>query len=639
MRISRNLPRLSLLLALATCAGAGPTDLPTLTPLLTDQPLADLLAVLPDDVRLYDEHVTTLANPFMNGRAPGSPGISLAADYIEFNARALGLQPAFGTTTFTDDGPAFSESLTTYRQPYPYEQDLAAIKQAATVTLDGDAWTLEPERDFKALGYSGTGTFTGPLVFVGYSIAAGDDGYLSYTNANNITDKIALVLRFEPMDDEGDSLWTGGAGWSYNAQLVAKFNAATRRGAKAIILVSPPDTNDPRAAELPGIDLRAQSGRFGVPIVSMSHDAADRLLRAADEHNRSLADFCAIADIDPQVIDLPNATVTLDVTVEEAPRTTDNVGAILPGRGALADEYIVLGAHYDHVGMGYFGAKPENKGKLHPGADDNASGSAALLLAAKKLKAAYDALPDDADARSIIFVWFTAEEGGLHGSRWYVNHPPVPLDDHAFMLNLDMVGRMRDSRAEMGNMDSAEGLVDWLEPFFDKFNINAEPSTVGRGRSDHENFDREGVPNLFFSTGLHDDYHTPADTSDRINRAGAVRVTDLVCDVALAIAQRPDRFDKEETGRDDDNRPPPSFGARLELDADPGILIGDTFDGGPAQNAGLQPGDRVTKLGDHQINDISDWATAIASHRSGDEVEVTYERDGEQFTLIVKLEN
>ncbi len=181
--------------------------------------------------------------------------------------------------------------------------------------------------------------------------------------------------------------------------------------------------------------------RQDFPILMMSQSAADAMLKAADKDHRSLMDFRKLADAKGETIELPRAKVALKTKIDRVELMTDNVGAILPGKGKLADEFVIIGSHYDHVGYGYFGSISHSVGEIHPGADDNASGTSGNLLLAQKLAAQYAALPADAQVRSVLFLAFSAEESGLVGSHWYAAHPIVPLDKHYLMLNMDMVGR------------------------------------------------------------------------------------------------------------------------------------------------------------------------------------------------------
>ncbi len=329
----------------------------------TEAPIAEVLAELDEDVVLYNEHITTLANPFFEGRAPGTEGNLRAADYIAFEFEQLGIEPAF-----TDDAGKAS-----YFQNLEWGQTTEL--GGASVELDGLA--LTSDQDFTVLGYSGSGEASGEAVFVGYAIVSGPDGYLNFTQRRDLEGKIAIAMRFEPMDEDGRSKWGDNGEWSFNAALQQKVMAAARRGASAVVLVNPPGAGDARATSL--LETDATRGEaYDVPVVMVDAEAIDRFIRMADGQGRSLMDLRRMADAEPVVLDLPGAELSVKVEMKHEPVVTPNVGGLIPGRGDLADEIVVIGAHYDHVGYGYFGSRggAEAAGKIHPGADDNASGTA-----------------------------------------------------------------------------------------------------------------------------------------------------------------------------------------------------------------------------------------------------------------------
>ncbi|MDX9911253.1 MAG: M20/M25/M40 family metallo-hydrolase [Phycisphaerales bacterium] len=607
----------------------------------------DALASLGADGIRYEQHIVTLSNPFFEGRAPGTRGNLLAADYIETQFRRVGLTPLFPESEHAADGTEVLTPRSTFRQPFQMGYKTELVGSQAAYSASGQRTLLRPGEDYNVIGFSGAGEVTGPLAFVGYSIATGDKGYLGYPDDADLTGKVVMVLRFEPMDDEGDSLWSGQPGvWSWNAGLDAKINAAARRGAAGIILVNPPGANDPRADQLETIDSVSPSrGALEIPVVQMSTQAADALVRAADAEHRSLLDLRRLADAEGTILDLAQGQVTLRSDISRTDVYTDNVAGVLPGRGALADEYVVVGAHYDHVGYGLFGSRAgaEGRGVIHPGADDNASGTAGMLLAAEKLASAYAELPEGQDARSIIFMGFTAEESGLNGSRYFIDHPPIDLTKVQLMVNMDMIGRYNES-LEIGGVGSATGLADWLTTYSQQSGLEVNPTPSGMGPSDHANFFQAGIPVLFFFTGLHDQYHMPSDTQDLINRHGAVMVTDLACDVTLAAATRTERFAYEK-GNTRGGQMNTMRGVKVRFGISPGnysdnkagILVGDVSDGTTASEAGLRKGDRLIKWNGEEIGDVESWMAMLSKHEPGDEVEITYVRGDETLTTKAKL--
>lgn len=654
---------------------AAPREAPPATERHTaPTPVADLN----DEALIARQHLTTLANPFFEGRAPGTRGNALAAEYLEFQFRKLGLTPAFPAASPAavpaDAGatPPPPATFASYRQTFQQGTVARAARQELTFTPpDHPPLTFAPGLDFNAIGYSGKGEVSAPIVFVGYGITAGEEGYLGFRGDVDLTGKIALLFRFEPMKEDGSSKWSD-RGWTGASQLDAKLGACLNRGAAGVILVNPPGAADPRAAVLDDANSlrplrRGENPYAALPIVMMSREAADRLVRAADAHGRSLLDLRRAADESGEMIAL-NGSTTLATDVVQEPVRTDNVGAILAGRGDLADQFIVVGAHYDHVGYGLFGSRdPRGRGKLHPGADDNASGTTGMLLVARELAARYAALPPDASARTILFLGFSAEESGLNGSRYYVRNPIVPKEKHQFMLNLDMIGRLTEGKLEVNGTGTADGLEDWIKPYLDQSGLVVASRPGGAGPSDHASFFAWGIPVMFFFTGLHDQYHMPTDTYDLINIDGLVDVADLTARIAFDMARRPETwaFKPDIRARGDDNADPnanppanpadpnapadqPIGPARTQVrfgiapgdysGSEPGVLIGQVLDGTPAQKAGFKEGDLITHWNGTELKSVEDWMPLLQAGKPGDVVKVKYVRGGQPAEVDVTLE-
>lgn len=597
---------------------------------------ADKLA---PDVELYRQHILTVSNPFFEGRAPDTRGNRLAADYIEFHLKRLGLTPAFADEQ--------GQARATFRQPFeaPVSQRPGASFQIRAQEAGYGSTMLKAGTDFNVIGYSGSGRASGPLAFAGYAIEEGKDGYTSFPKGTDLKGKVVIVLRFEPMDEKGHSLWAD-VRWSERAGLEPKLMAVEAAGAAGIVLVNPPGADDERTTRLEDLSL-AGGRRLGVPVIHMSIPAAEALVKAGGA--ASLMDLRRGADKAGGVVDLSKTTLTVAVQVDKTPIMTDNVGAILPGKGPLADQFIVIGSHYDHVGYGYVGARAENRGKLHPGADDNGSGTCGNLLVAERLVKEYAELPENANVRSVLFLWFSAEESGLVGSRWYVNHPIVPLEKHDLMLNMDMIGRLREGKLEVGGVGSAEGLEEWSKPYWDASGLVIKPTRIGAPNSDHYSFHLKNVPNLFFFTGLHKDYHTPTDTAPTLNIEGATQVADLVCRVALDGAQRAGRwkFQKPNADDADENKAAtgPVGGVKVRFGIMPGdysgndgVLIGDLSGPNlPAAKAGLKAGDRMIKWNGTALTTVESWMPMLSKHNVGDKVTIVFVRDGKEMTTEAEL--
>lgn len=619
---------------------------------LGEAPIAALLDSLGEDVALYDMHVVTLANPFFEGRGATTIGSERAADYIEFHFKQLGLEPAFAGTVNVDGVDVESPNASYSQRFAPSElrggrggqRPVRVLGSEASMRIGDGAWaTLIPDLDYSVLGCSGTGEVEGGLVFVGYSIPSGADGYLGYPPGSDLSGKIAVALRYEPLDGDGSSRWADTEDtWSLYAQLEPKVSAAARRGAAGVIIVTPPGVAGEDGGTL-ATAAETATGEFAIPVVMMSQERADFLLSRADAEGRTLAELRQIVDESPAIVEMPGATVRLSTTVDRTPDTTRNMGGLLRGKGSLADEIVVVGAHFDHAGYGQYGGRERNV--IHPGADDNASGTSAMLLAAKRLSEVYASMPEDAEARSILFLGFSAEEWGLLGSRYYAEHPIAPIEDHVFMLNMDMVGRVRDNVLMVGGESTAEGLEAWVEPFLSEAAFDYQPLPRGVfGRSDHASFFRKGVPCMFFFSGFHDVYHAPGDVSMLINRVGGVRVSTLGQRIALAMATRPDRpvFTNDDGSPPRTDRPPearPPERSRVRFGVQPayttdgkGVLIENVFPGTTAAAVGLQAGDILTGWNGTTIGSVDDWMPILRKASPGDEVEITYLRGDEELT-------
>lgn len=580
-------------------------------------------------VERYDALVSTLADDAFGGRLPGTPGIELAADYIIEQFERLGLTPAFSTTETAADGTEVVTPNASFRQAFAVGNQLRVA--SGTLALDADAEFVF-KRDFDVMAQSASGEFRGGLAFVGYSIVSGPAGYMTYETGDDLDGKAVVMLRFEPMDEAGRSLWNDQS-WSGYAGLRGKFNAASRRNAGAIILVSPPGADDPRAGQLESADGVRGRLEYDIPIISVTPETASAVLSAADAQGRSLEDFIALANAGGDVIELAESSIVVGAGLERRPVTTDNLGAILPGRGELADEFVVIGAHYDHVGDGST-LGSSDPGDIHNGADDNASGTSAMLVAAEMLTERDRAR----EARSILFLAFSAEESGLNGSRYYVEHPIVPIERHVTMLNLDMVGRLRDGKLEVGGRASSADLSELADTFLDASGLAYEDVPPGlEGRSDHANFDRRGVPNMFFFTGFHDDYHGPDDTADKINDEGGVQIAGIVASIAHRLAGDADRpvYDGRSRRTAIGQRPERrvQMGVTLGDDPRPGIAIGSVRDGSAAAEAGLRAGDRIVQWDDHADPDRQFLFAKLREYEPGDTVKLKVARDGETIEV------
>lgn len=324
--------------------------------------------------------------------------------------------------------------------------------------------------------------------------------------------------------------------------------------------------------------------------------------------------------------------------------TVENVGAILPGNGPLKDEVVVIGGHYDHVGYGHIGSRAKDqKGTLHPGADDNASGTAGVMLLAEHFvyktiaeTIRYSSAKPIAARRTILFTGFAGEERGLHGSRYMTRNP----DQFAFdaksingMINLDMIGRLRNGELYVFTDATGKQWRDWINTANQDIGLDLQWDVRPPGGSDHSLFIQVGVPAVFFNTWLHDDYHTPADTPDKINAQGSIYVLRLVAKLTERAATEPERI----TFVPPKPRPPRAYlGARL-ASGEGGVLIESVADDGPMQKAGVVNGDVLLSIEGTAVKSPGDVRNYLAKAKAGTEVKVSLKRGEETVELTVLL--
>lgn len=601
--------------------------------------------------QLWYQHVQTLANPFFEGRVPGTRGKELAAEYVEFYFKQYGLEPAFpgnsGMAVETPGGAVDTGAWISYRQPFEYSTFGSRPRVRVRSELFAvNGQPLQAGDDFTVLGVSGSGNVTGRVAFVGYGIEQGVDGYSSFDDDTDLTGRIALVFRYEPVDLEGRSRWAE-HGFSSQASISHKLRALRDRGAAAIILVNPPDV----VGGAIGLESLSRSSRFGrpltIPVVQVTAEVAERIMRLGDAEPKSLVTWRQLADTNAiRTVELDRTvriTIATEVTREGGRQAVEaeNVAAALHGKGELADQWIVIGAHYDHVGYGQFGTSPQYRGQLHPGADDNASGTAGLLVLAKTLADAYERAGDDADLRSILFIAFSAEESGLHGSRWFVNNPTIDLESISIMLNMDMIGRVRDNHIVMLGTETGVGLPSILKPHVERSGLKAATFPGGSGRSDDANFHAKEVPAVHFFSGMHDEYHSPLDTAHKVNPAGARDLLMLIHDLTMDLAGQPEQLEYT-TPRRIATRDRGYGNVRLGIrpgmgaDVERGILVDEVSLGTSADEAGIGKGDVLLAWNGEELT-MALLAEKLRAHQAGDVVRITILRDGSEMDLEVRL--
>ena len=564
----------------------------------------------PSPERLLDD-VKALAAPAMAGRRSGSPGGEAAARYIARAFRSAGLVPAGDTGDYEQ---AFD---------VPTGVRLGAANSLAIVAPG--ARTLAPGRDFTPLTVSGDGARSGEIVFAGYGITAPDLGYDDYAGID-VRGKIVLLMTGEPRGSDPTSPFRKPEAYHYSERRHKVINAR-EHGAAAVLLVTHPGATSDVLPALTGV---AQP--WSVLAVAVVRPVADALLASSGTSLAAAAEAIDRA-LAPRSFAVPGVRVAVEVTlVRERSATTNVIGILRGSDPALRDEAVVVGAHYDHLGLGGEGSlAPDLVGVVHPGADDNASGTAAIMELARRFAAGVQ-------PRTLVFVAFAGEEMGLLGSAEYVRRPPVPLGRTVAMVNLDMVGRPREGKVYVAGVDSGSGLRTLVSDAARGVALRPELRGDPFAPSDQTSFYAAGRPVLFLFTGAHDDYHRPSDTWDKIDARGLAAVTELAGRIvaALATAPVPPAYAKIEVPRSAASSGGRGYGPFFGVVPDfgeparAGVKVNGVRAGSPAERAGLRAGDVVVRFGGVPVGTLDDLTFALRSHRAGDDVEVRWVRDGEE---------
>jgi hypothetical protein len=576
------------------------------------------------------EIVGYLAGPDCNGRRVGTPGAELAAEYLESQLKLCGVEPLPGQTG--------------YRQEFPVTRGIKPVGFKASLTPNpapgqpAVSQTVALDQDCRLAPFCGSGEVAAaPLVFAGYGISAPELGWDDYAGLD-AKGAVAVIVRGEPQEKDKDSKFSGDQPSVYS-DLRRKAAAAKAHGVAALlVLENPLEADDPQADELPEIRPAWGGSSSDLPVLHLRRAIVAPAIEQAEGH--PLLDILRAMDSHGITAStaLP-ASFSLSVQVEKDELPAWNLVGIIPGSDPeLAEEYVAIGAHYDHLGIGGpESLAPQDYGQPHWGADDNASGDACVLDIARSL--ARGPRP----ARSVLVCLFSGEEIGLVGSNWLVEHPPVPLDSIVAMLNFDMVGRLRDEKLTMGGTGTAQefpALIKGIDS--GKLNVVAEES--GFGSSDHMSFIQKGIPSLFFFTGTHPDYHTPRDTADKINYEGIGEVAgyaERVAGVLLAGKTRFTYVRPEVSTKPTRSR----AGLKVTLGTVPdyskedvkGMAIADVLPGGPAAVAGFTGGDVIVQIGEVQIGNIYDFMYALQDKQPDDEVDVTVQRGSDTLHFKVRL--
>lgn len=575
------------------------------------------------DAARYQANVRHLSSPQMRGRGTGTPEMEKAARFLAAEFRKAGIPPAPGARDYFQ-----RFAVTTNAR--------LGARNALTVVTPQGAERLKPGADFQPFNFSGTGRVRGEVVFAGYGITAPEYNYDDYAGLD-VTGKVVLVVRHEPQEFDENSVFAG-KDYTRHAQLDSKAVNAKMHGAAAVLFVNDvPNHTDSDA--LDRFSRNVGPGHTGIAFVQVTAAVAESWLASAQTN---LKEWIAAVDRDlkPRSFPLAGVSVDLYADVRRETRMAPNVVAYLPGE---SKEHLIVGAHYDHLGMGEQSSMaPNEAGKsVHPGADDNASGTAGLIELAYYFKN----LPQR--KRGVLFIAFAGEELGLLGSAHYAANPLLPLEHAVAMINMDMIGRMKDDRIFVGGSGTGSTLQSVLDAVKSAHGLTLDLSDQGGyGSSDHMSFYIKGVPVLFFFSGIHNDYHRPSDTWEKINHEGAARVLNLIGDAGgriLASEARPEYV------RLADPRPQATasasmggggawFGSVPDMSATAGgFRLADVRDGSPAHQAGMRPGDVVYEFAGKPVGSLMEFTYVLRAHKPGDSVHVKWRRNGESMEADVTL--
>ncbi|HWM25220.1 MAG TPA: M20/M25/M40 family metallo-hydrolase [Chthoniobacterales bacterium] len=578
------------------------------------------------------EEVGFLAAEERQGRMTGSAGAKQAADYIAARLQEAKLNPAGDNKTFF--------------QRFEFKAGVRVLKEKNDLVLRGDAKSepvrFQVEKDFAPLSFTENQTVDAEVVFVGYGLSVpgqGADGYDSYAGVD-VKNKVALVLRYVPEEVEPKRRQELNryAGLRYKAML------AREHGAKAVLFVTGP--NSPNKGELVPASFDASMANSGIVAASISGNVADTLFQRAGKDLKSLQS--ALDRENPHAesgFTISNVTAHLTAAVEQIRKDDRNVVAVLPPSGPPERaEYVVIGAHYDHLGFGETGAmqRKGEEGKVHPGADDNASGTAAVLELAAALAEERKAKPEEF-RRGIVFAFWSGEEIGMIGSSYFVEHPAATLSNVAAYLNFDMVGRLRENKLSLQGVGSSKAWRRLIEKRNVAAGFNLSLQEDPYLPTDVTAFYPKGVPVLNFFTGGHDDYHRPTDTADKLDYDGLERITKFVRALALDLAksaERPDYVKVQQSAQ-----PGGRETLRVFLGTIPdyatevvGVKLAGVRGGSPAEKAGLKPGDVIVEFGSQKVSNIYDYTYALDAAKIGQPVDIVVMRDGERVKITVTPE-
>lgn len=604
-------------------------------------------------------NVTYLASDTLAGRRTGEQGATTAAGYIanlfaQYKLKAGVSSPATNGKTSRN-----------YLQKFLYTTgvEIAPVGNEFKLNLKNvnSEATVEQNNPVRPLLFSpNTEAANASVIFAGFGIESAEQNYNDY-DGTEVAGKIVLAFDGNPENDTPRSLFT-------RFTVHAKAKLAKDKGAVGLLLIARDEKFE--TDRLNKIRFDQTLGETAVPVFAVSRQTAANILGIKAAELKTIENLTAMKKDTTAKVKLAfrdlSPTVSFKVNLVKQQTDAYNVVGVLEGTDdVLKNEAIVIGAHYDHLGRGGQGSTALNSTEIHHGADDNASGTAAMLEIARQFA------KEKKNKRTIIFIAFGGEEEGLLGSKHYVNNPIFPLNKTVAMLNMDMIGRLTDNKLTVGGIGTAtewKGLVEKtnstgdltlggkefkMESFMPTNpqtgkpeatinypNFKLELSEEGFGPSDHSSFYGKQIPVLFFFTGTHADYHKPSDTADKINYEGLVRITNYVAAIARAVDQNPAR-PTYKVAATSNQTTRMSFNVTIGVmpgygDGNDGMMLEGVRDGSPAALGGLKAGDKVVKFAGKEVRNVQDYMLVLGELKADTEYEIEVMRGGQKIVLKVK---
>lgn len=588
-------------------------------------PTAFVPEIRQEDLR---QQVGFLASPALEGRLTGTAGAQKAADFISRSFQIAGLQPLPGAKDFF--------------QPFEFSSGVRVLTNQNSALLHAAAApaTLALDKDFRPLAFTANGTAEGEVVFAGYGLSVPGklgEGYDSYAGLD-VSNKVVLVLRYVP--EEADAKrrqeLNRYAGLRYKALI------ARNRGAKALLVVTGPTS--PNAGELARLTFETGASHSGIVCASITGDVAAKMFTAAGKDLKKTQ--AALDKEDPHAegaFPLKNVAVKLTAAVEHVKKADRNVLAHIPPVGTK--EYVIVGAHYDHLGHGETGgfARKDEEGKVHPGADDNASGTAAMLELAGAFADESQRMNPIAFRRGILFAAWSGEEVGLIGSTQFTEHPAVPLSNVVAYVNFDMVGRLRDNKLNLQGIGSSPTWRKLVEKRNVAAGFNLTLQEDPYLPTDTTPFYPKNIPVIAFFTGSHEEYHRPADKPETLNYEGLERIAKFARGLISDLTSGNERPAYAKVEKKDGGGGREQLRAYLGTIPDyatevAGVKLSGTRGGSPADKAGLKGGDIIVEFAGQKIANIYDYTYAIEAVKIGQPVKIIVLRDGKRVELTVTPE-